>query len=221
MARLHRDHGTAAAVGVASSLGRMWSLRMRVEKPPERAFNCRGGGGKGEGPLTLTLPKGRVEKIRRHEADSASADLMGEANLTKSDSELEFGDLRAAWLEAFVLTVDNKKRTAAAAQMEVSEDTVTKNIAKLERWLGGGPRRLLLWPNTYPPALTDAGKHFLPDARDILDLMRKARELPVVTEVPIKLVSTAHLRVPPPVASVQEEDGTITGADRDRPGPAG
>lgn len=122
--------------------------------------------------------------------------------MAKPASETDFGSLRAAWLEAFVLTVDNEKRTAAAAQLGVSEDTVSKNIAKLEKWLGGGARRLLLWPNAYPPTLTDEGIRFLPDARTMLDLMREARKLPDVAEAPIKPSSTAHIRVPPPVVSV-------------------
>ena len=156
-------------------------------------------------------------RFRCYGADSASADLMGEANLAKSDSEFAFGDVRAAWLEAFVLTVDNKKRVAAAAQLEVSEDTVSKNIEKLEKWLGGGQRRLLMLPNKYPPVLTEAGTRFLPDARRILDLMHEARKPVAVTVAPITQVSIAHLRVPPPVVSVREGDGTITEADRDRP----
>jgi DNA-binding transcriptional LysR family regulator len=142
-------------------------------------------------------------RFRFYGADSASADLMGEANLAKSDSEFAFGDLRVAWLEAFVLSVDNKKRVAAAAQMKVSEDTVSKHIEKLEKWLGGGPRRLLLWPNMYPPELTDEGTRFLPAARRILELMCEARKPVAVTVAPIKRVSsTAHLTVPPPVATV-------------------
>ncbi len=139
--------------------------------------------------------------------------------MANSDSESAFGDLRAAWLESFVSTVDNKKRTAAAEEMGVSEDTVTKNIKKLEEWLGGGPRRFLLWPNTYPPALTSGGESFLPDARKLLELMRKARELPIVAEEPVKPTSTAHLRVPPPVNLVRDGDGTTTEADPDRPVP--
>lgn len=141
--------------------------------------------------------------------------------MTKAASESEFGDFRVAWLEAFVLTVDNKKRMAAAAQMEICEDTVTKHIKKLERWLGGGPRRLLLLPNMYPPVLTDAGKRFLPNARKVLKLMHEARKPVVETVPPVRRGSTAHLRVPPPVASVREGDGTITEVDRDRPVLAG
>lgn len=139
--------------------------------------------------------------------------------MAKSDSELGFGDLRAAWLEAFVLTVDNKKRTAAASQMEVSEDTVTKHITKLEEWLGGGPRRLLLLPNMYPLVLTDAGKLFLPDARKVLELMREARKPVAVIVAPVRRESTAHIRVPPPVDRVGEEAGAITEAGSERPVP--
>lgn len=140
--------------------------------------------------------------------------------MANSDSESGFGDLRAAWLEAFVSTVDNKKRTAAAEEMGVSEDTVTKNIKKLEEWLGGGPRRFLLWPNVYPPALTYEGESFLKDARKLLDLMRKVRELPVVAEEPVKRTSTAHLRVPPPAPPIQEGSETISEAGPDRPVPS-
>jgi DNA-binding transcriptional LysR family regulator len=137
--------------------------------------------------------------------------------LTKSESEFGFGDLRVAWLEAFVLTVDNKKRTAAASQLGVSEDTVTKNIKKLERWLGGGPRRLLLLPNMYPLVLTDAGKRFLPDARKVLELMREARKPVAMTVAPVRRGSTAHIRVPPHVDRVREGAGAITEAGSERP----
>ena len=144
-------------------------------------------------------------RFRCYGANLDPAGPIGDASLAKSASKFGFGDVRAGWLEAFVLTVDNKKRTAAAAQLEVSEDTVTKNIEKLEKWLGGGQRRLLMVPNMYPVVLTDEGRRFLPDARQILELMREARKLPVVTDAPIKRVSsTAHLTVPPPVASVPD-----------------
>lgn len=139
--------------------------------------------------------------------------------MANSDSESAFGDLRAAWLEAFVSTVDNKKRTAAAEEMGVSEDTVTKNIKKLEEWLGGGPRRFLLWPNTYPPALTSEGESFLPEARKVLDLMREARKPVAVTVSPVRQGSTAHIRVPPPVDRVGEGAGAITEAGSERPVP--
>lgn len=128
--------------------------------------------------------------------------------MTDPKPEHEFGDLRIAWLEAFVLTVENEKRAAAAAQMEVSDDTVSKHITKLEKWLGSGPRRLLLWPNTYPPTLTGEGERFLPSARQILELARAARAPAVV---PIRTpVSPGALRVPPAVVPVGDSDGTTT-----------
>lgn len=135
----------------------------------------------------------------------------------RKKSEMQFSSLQVAWLLAFVETADSKKRTAAAATLGVSPSDVTKHIDKLGSWYGGGPCRMLVLPNTQPVELTDDGKEFLPKARELLALLRAAQPVPFVTEVPTKKVSTAQLRVPPPVVSVPEGDGTISEADRDCP----
>ena len=95
--------------------------------------------------------------------------------MTPDSSESQFGSLRVAWLQAFVLTVDNDKRTAAAKALDIGQGTVTKHIKKLESWFGGGPRRLLVWPDVWPPRLTVDGESFLPVAREILSLLQTAR----------------------------------------------
>lgn len=81
-----------------------------------------------------------------------------------SAAEFQFGSLRVAWLEAFVLSVRYGKQTAAAAAMGVTQGTISKHIENLERWYGGGASRLLLEHNMWPPTLTDDGKAFLPVA---------------------------------------------------------
>lgn len=126
--------------------------------------------------------------------------------------EMKFGSLQVAWLIAFVESADHK-RTAAAGTLGVTQSSVTKYIDSLESWYGGGPRRILMLSNVHPPVLTEDGKEFLPKARKLLALLRAALPPPVVTDAPITQVSIAHLRVPPPVASVREGDGTISEAD--------
>lgn len=81
-----------------------------------------------------------------------------------SAAEFQFGNLRVAWLEAFVLSVRFEKQTAAAAEMGVAQSTISKHIENLECWYGGGKRRPLLSANMWPPTLTEDGKAFLPVA---------------------------------------------------------
>ena len=81
-----------------------------------------------------------------------------------SAAEFQFGSLRVAWLEAFVLSVRYGKQTAAAAAMGVTQGTISKHIENLERWYGGGASRLLLEDNMWPPTLTADGRAFLPIA---------------------------------------------------------
>lgn len=79
-------------------------------------------------------------------------------------AEFQFGNLRVAWLEAFVLSVRFDKQMAAAAEMGVAQSTISKHIENLEFWYGGGSRRFLLLPNMWPPTLTEDGEAFLPVA---------------------------------------------------------
>lgn len=92
-----------------------------------------------------------------------------------ASSESQFGSLRVAWLQAFVLTVDNDKRTVAAIELKIGQGTITKHINRLESWYGGGPRRLLVLPGVWPPRLTEDGEAFLPVAREVLSLLQTAR----------------------------------------------
>lgn len=84
--------------------------------------------------------------------------------MSDSAADFQFGSLRVAWLEAFVLSVRYGKQTAAAAEMGVAQSTISKHIENLERWHGGGPRSCLMKGNTWPPTLTNEGKAFLPVA---------------------------------------------------------
>lgn len=93
-------------------------------------------------------------------------------------SEMQFSSLQIAWLIAFVESAEHK-RTAAAGTLGVAQSTVTKYIAKLESWYGGGPRRLLMLHNMHPPVLTEEGKEFLPVARQVLALLRAAQPKPL------------------------------------------
>ena len=130
--------------------------------------------------------------------------------------EMKFGSLQVAWLVAFVESAEHK-RTAAAATLGVTQSTVTKYIDSLDSWYGGGPRRLLMLSNVHPPILTEDGKKFLPKAQELLKLIRAAQPSPLKTDEAATRPSTAHIRVPPPVAPVKQGDGTTTEAGRDRP----
>lgn len=92
-----------------------------------------------------------------------------------SPAEFQFGSLRVAWLEAFVLAVRFEKQTAAAAEMGVAQSTISKHIENLEFWYGGGARRFLLLPNMWPPTLTEDGKAFLPVAERAVAALSELR----------------------------------------------
>lgn len=112
----------------------------------------------------------------------------------------EFDGLRIVWLEAFIQVVDNDKRTAAAAEMGIHQSTVTKHIQKLEQWLGGGPSAMLMLDNMWPVTLTAEGEKFLPIARQVLELLRKARKHPEPVETPPRLrVDPRNIKVPKPI----------------------
>lgn len=102
---------------------------------------------------------GLEDVSRRRWADSGGSVLGGRAEKS------QFGSLRVVWLEAFVLSVHYGKQTAAAAEMGVTQGTISKHIENLELWCGGGARRLLLEHNQFPPVLTAAGEAFFPIAQ--------------------------------------------------------
>lgn len=99
-------------------------------------------------------------------------------------AEFQFGSLRVAWLEAFVLSVRYGKQTAAAAAMGVTQGTISKHIENLECWYGGGQRRSLMLSNMWPPTLTDEGKAFFPVAERALQALDELRKRPEVIETP-------------------------------------
>lgn len=105
----------------------------------------------------------------------------------------DFGTLQIAWLEAFVLSADYKKRTAAAEVMGVTQSAISKYIANLEIWFGRGSRRVLIFDNRRPQ-LTEDGKAFLPVAKRILADLQDARKF--VEFPPKRTISPADIKVP-------------------------
>lgn len=102
---------------------------------------------------------------------------MKERKVSDETPEIQFGSLRVAWLEAFVLSVRYQKRLAAAAEMGVTQGTVSKHIKSLECWCGSGRRLLLMQDNMWPPVLTEAGKTLLPKAENALMILKGFREV--------------------------------------------
>ena len=83
----------------------------------------------------------------------------------------DFGELRLAWLEAFVETVDSKKRTAAAAAIGTTQSNVSKQLDKLWEWYGYP----VVEPGSHPLRLTPEGTEFLKVAREVVEKLRAAR----------------------------------------------
>lgn len=117
--------------------------------------------------------------------------------MTAKDPKRQFGSLKIEWVEAFVLSIELKKRTAAAAAMGVRQTDMSRYIRNLESWLGGGPRLLLLEHNMVP-TLTPAGKAFLPVAQQVLDLLRDAQVTPAEPAPPAPKVSSHDIKWPKP-----------------------
>jgi len=80
----------------------------------------------------------------------------------------KFEGLNVVWLEALVAVADSEKRMQAAAAMGVTDGTVTKHVANLERWLG----RALVFDGSVE--LTPDGHRLVPAARQILELLEQA-----------------------------------------------
>jgi DNA-binding transcriptional LysR family regulator len=83
----------------------------------------------------------------------------------------KFAGLQLIWLETFVKVAETGKRTAAAAELEIHQGTVTKHIQKLEQWLGGK----MLVDSGVPAQLLPDGVTFLPTAKQILQMLHDAR----------------------------------------------
>jgi DNA-binding transcriptional LysR family regulator len=117
----------------------------------------------------------------------------------------KFEGLSLVWVEAFVEVAKSTKRTAAAAQLGITQGTITKHLHDLERWLG----KLLVVDGSVPARLTTHGEEFLPVALQILALLEEARRPAALIETtptpPRPPVSAKHIKVPalrPP-----QEDG--------------
>jgi DNA-binding transcriptional LysR family regulator len=83
----------------------------------------------------------------------------------------KFGDLKVAWLQAFVGVAETGKQTATAAELKVDQATISRHIRHLERWLG--PKWLL--DDGVPAKLLPDGEKFLPVAREVLKLLERVR----------------------------------------------
>ena len=110
----------------------------------------------------------------------------------RSQPGLEFGDLRLSWLRTFVVVSRSDYRTTAAKKLAIKQSTVTKHIQNLERW----SQKVLVYPDSNPPKLTEQGEAFVPVADDILKVMAEARK-PAVTPAKPEAISANDLRVPP------------------------
>jgi|TARA_R100000049_G_C1956050_1_gene111137 DNA-binding transcriptional LysR family regulator len=78
---------------------------------------------------------------------------------------------RLRWLRAFIATVDCGSQSDAAKHLGVSQSTISKDVTSLEEWL-----RYQLFESSVPVELSAKGAAFLPQAKDIVDKLEKARE---------------------------------------------
>lgn len=116
---------------------------------------------------------------------------VGMARDRRRDGMAEFKGLQLVWLESFVQVAESRKRMAAAAEMELYEGTITKHVQKLERWLGGK----MLLDSSVPANLYPDGEEFLPVAKQILEMLDKARK-PAAPSPTGPSVSAKDIRVP-------------------------
>ena len=107
---------------------------------------------------------------------------------------LDFGDLRLAWLETFVVVSRSENRSLAAKTLGITQSAVTKHIQNLERW----SQKVLVYPDSVPTKLTKQGEAFVSVAVNVRDVMAEARK-PSVTPAEPKPISVKDLRVPPSV----------------------
>lgn len=82
------------------------------------------------------------------------------------------GDLRVAWLEAFVSVAKLGNRSQVAKELGISQGAVTKHIQNLERWM----RTILVDHYSVPATLTDDGAAFVEHAELILAVLAEARK---------------------------------------------
>ncbi len=104
-----------------------------------------------------------------------------------------FKGLQLVWLEAFVEVAESRKRTAAAEKMGIHQGTITKHIQHLEQWLGGK----MLLDQGVPANLLEDGKAFLDVAKDVLEMLDRARAPHVARETPPPpRVSAKDIKIP-------------------------
>lgn len=112
----------------------------------------------------------------------------------RSQPGLDFGDLRLAWLQTFVVVSRSDNRSEAAKKLGITQSAVTKHIQNLERW----SQKVLVYPDRAPTELTDQGKALVSVADNVWDIMARARKLSESPAEP-KRISVKDLRVPPSV----------------------
>lgn len=93
--------------------------------------------------------------------------------MPKSDDESP----RLSWIVAFLCVEKFKGFRQAAKFLETTQPQISRRVADLERWFGSD-----LFVRTRPPALTDFGKGFLPQAQRFVGFMymrQDGKHLPV------------------------------------------
>lgn len=118
----------------------------------------------------------------------------------RSQLGLKFGDLRLSWLQTFIVASRSENRSVAAKKLGITQSAVTKHIQNLERW----SQRVLVYHDSVPVKLTEQGKELLSIADNVVDVMAKARKLPVAKAEPRVRISAKDLRVPPSVPKRSE-----------------
>lgn len=113
----------------------------------------------------------------------------------------DVGDLRLTWLATFVSVSRQGSRSDAAKELGITQATVTKHIHSLESWC----RKPLIYPDSVPPRLTDAGEELLTTARYVLeDLADRRGQIPVLKPKTRTKIPPSRLRVPPAVPKSRE-----------------
>ena len=85
---------------------------------------------------------------------------------------MHLGNVEVYWLEDFLTLADTGSFSKAAEKRNVAQPAFSRHIRSLEEWLGV----MLVDRSTHPTSLTEAGRHFLPMARDVLHRLTLARE---------------------------------------------
>ena len=79
--------------------------------------------------------------------------------------------LRICWIESFLAVVDSGGVEARAAEkLGFSASTVNRDIADLDAWLGR-----VTFNGDFPRELTQDGRHFEHNAREVVRILTEAR----------------------------------------------